>query len=153
MVKGGPPRRWTRVHRKATAQPDATVPRPEDAATNQPKKKTARTHSHRLAPTWCGAGEVLGEGWRCDCNPRSCRAEVEKSGQRPPEGAPLDGNIPRRLAPTWCAARGTARGHKVPTSAWCSRLPGEAGGDINICIYIHIYIYIYPPTSSRARAC
>ena len=115
MVKGGPPCRWTRVRRKATAQPSATVPRPENAATTKPKKKTTRTHSHRLAPTWCGAGELLVEGWRCGCNPRSCRAVVEKSGQRPPVGAPPDGNTPRRLAPTWCAARGTARGHKVPT--------------------------------------
>ncbi len=27
-------------------------------------------------------------GWRCSCNPRSCRAVVGKTGQRPPVGAP-----------------------------------------------------------------
>ena len=91
MVKGGPLCRWTRVRRKGAAQPSATVPRPENAATTKPKKKTTRTHSHRLAPTWCGAGELLVEGWRCGCNPRSCRAVVEKSGQRPPVGAPPEG--------------------------------------------------------------
>ena len=134
MVKGGPPRRWTRVHREATAQPDATVPRPENAATNQPKKTTTRTHSHRLAPTWCGAGEVLGEGWRCGCNPRSCRAVVEKSGQRPPVGA-------RYLSP------GINLGTTISPCRAC--FPGTPGGhQTHRCvqetyIYIHIYIYMY----------
>ena len=62
MAKGGPPCRWTRVHRKATAQPDATVPRPENGATTNQNKKTTRTHCHRLAPTWCGAREVSERG-------------------------------------------------------------------------------------------
>ena len=88
---------------------------PETPPPPNQKQKPTRTHSHRLEPMWCGAGEVLGEGWRCGCNSRSCRAIVEKTGQRPPVGALPDENIPRRLAPTWCAARGTARGHKVPT--------------------------------------
>ena len=125
---------------ETTAQPDATVPRPENAATFQPKEKTTRTHSHRLAPTWCGAEEVLGEGWRCGCNPRSCRAVVEKSGQRPPVGAPPDGNTQHRLAPTWCAAPGTARGHKLPTRPGGLQAPRRGRGG---AMKTHIYIYIY----------
>ena len=46
---------------ETTAQPDASVPRPENAATNQPNEKTTRTHSHRLAPTWCGAAWIRNE--------------------------------------------------------------------------------------------
>ena len=53
-VKGGSLRRWSTVHRKATAKPDATGRRPRNAATNQPQK-TTRAHSSQACAhvVWC----------------------------------------------------------------------------------------------------
>ena len=49
-------------------------PTPQKRRHHQTKQKSQEHTVHRPAPMWCGAGEVLGEGWRCGCSPRSCRA-------------------------------------------------------------------------------
>ena len=135
MVTGGPPCRWTRVHRKATANRTQRAPRPRNAATTKPKKER-REHSHRLVPTWCVAEEVLGEGWRCGCNPRSCRAVVEKSGQRPPVGAPPDENTVTGLRHVVCCpwtARGDLSSPHGPMSAPTHELKPWG---VYVCTYI-----------------
>ena len=124
------------------------------------QKKERREHSHRLVPTWCVAEEVLGEGWRCGCNPRSCRAVVEKSGQRPPVGAPPDENTVTGLRHVVCCpwtARGDLSSPHGPMSApthelipwgpttykYMNTYNAYVSTCIFICIFIYVYIYIH----------
>ena len=80
--------------RRAATQ---TETQPEDQLRQplrvKPKRPTDKRDSHQAKPK---KEEVGGERWRHSCNPRSCTAVVEKTGQRPPVGArylsPEDGD-------------------------------------------------------------
>jgi len=52
-----------------------------------------------------------GVGWHCSCNPRSCRAVDEKTGQRPPVGAPPHPTTPGE---EWAEGGAVRRGLPFP---------------------------------------
>jgi len=87
-----------------------------------------------------GKGTEKGWEWgeHCSCNPRSCRAVVEKTGQQPPVGAPPH----RTTTGEWWRPRNGARSKKPRPGLVNSRLPGEKPGGTPAYIYIYIYVYI-----------
>lgn len=98
---GGPPRRRTKV----LANP------------RKPGKPDAKKRRHHPTQTDGRTEKTRGVGWCCSCDPRSCRAVVEKTGQRPPVGTPPHPTTPGDCG-RWAAGGAVRRGLHFPMRPW-----------------------------------